>query len=127
MMREPAPGPIVVGVGVSVLVVDDHIVFAEALQARLSTEAEFTRMDAAYTAEQAYAAIVRDRPDVVLLDLMLGDEDSLGLVERAREVSPESVIVVLTGIEEVQAVATAMRLGVRAWVPKTTDVDQLVR
>jgi DNA-binding NarL/FixJ family response regulator len=113
--------------GISVLVVDDHALFADALQARLSREPDLTPVSVAYGADQMRAKLASARPAVVVLDLMLGDSNGLDLAEHIREVSPATKVVMLTGVQSVESVVTALARGARAWLPKTIDTDHLVR
>jgi DNA-binding NarL/FixJ family response regulator len=113
---------------IPVLVVDDHQVFADALRARLTREPDLGPVQVAYGATDARAKVARTRPAVVVLDLLLGDgENGLDIAESIRQTSPESKIIVLTAVESVSDVVTGLMRGVRAWLPKTVDVDQLVR
>jgi len=113
--------------GMSVLVVDDHAVFADALQAWLSRQPDVDRVAIAYHAREARAQVANIRPAVVILDVLLDDGNGLDLVEEIGRLSPESRIVMLTGVESVDAVVIAFSRGVRAWLPKTTDMPQLVQ
>jgi DNA-binding NarL/FixJ family response regulator len=112
---------------ISVLVVDDHTVLADALQDRLSGEPDLRPVLVAYGAAHAWAVLTQMRPDVVLLDLMLGDGSGLDLAEHVRQVSPGSKVIMLTGVESVGPVVSALASGARAWLPKTVDAEHLVR
>ena len=113
---------------ISVLVVDDHQLFADALRARLAREPDLGPVQVAYGAADARAMVARTRPAVVVLDLLLGEgENGLDIAESIRQSSPASKMIVLTAVESVSDVVTGLMRGVRAWLPKTVDVDQLVR
>jgi DNA-binding NarL/FixJ family response regulator len=112
----------------SVLVVDDHAIFADALQARLSREPDLGPVGVAYGAAEARAKVVRMRPAVLVLDLLLSDgESGLDVAEAIQETSPQTKIIILTAVESVGDVVTGLMHGVRAWLPKTVDVGHLVR
>jgi DNA-binding NarL/FixJ family response regulator len=113
--------------GISVLVVDDHAVFADALQARLRRERDLGLVTVAYNARDALQQASATRPAVVILDIVLSDRSGLDLVDEIRKGSPESNIVVLTAVESSEDVVTAVSRGARAWLPKTVDSDYLVR
>jgi DNA-binding NarL/FixJ family response regulator len=112
---------------ISVLVVDDHAVFADALQARLSREPDLGPVSVAYSAGQLRAELNRAQPAVVVLDLMLGDRSGLDLADEVARLSPDSRVVMLTAVASVEPVVTGLSRGVRAWLPKTIDTDHLVR
>jgi two-component system, NarL family, response regulator LiaR len=112
----------------SVLVVDDHAVFADALQARLSREPDLHPVRVAYAADEARAEVARTRPAVVVLDLLLGDDESgIDVAESIRQASPHTKIIILTAVESVNDVVAGLLRGVRAWLPKTVDAEHLVR
>ncbi|MFG2044900.1 response regulator [Dactylosporangium sp. NPDC048998] len=113
--------------GISVLVVDDHAVFADALQARLADEPDLGPVSVAYSAAQLRAHLTRSKPAVIVLDLMLADRTGLDLADDIRELSPTTRTVILTAMESVEPVFTGLARGVRAWVSKTIDTDRLVR
>src|SRR2546429_1192493 len=113
--------------GVSVLVVDDHVIFAEALQARLAQEPGRGAVRVAHTADDARTSIGRYRPAVVVLDLALGRDDGLEVARYARDTAPQSRVVMLTGMAGTGPVVAGVVAGVRAWLPKTVDADHLVR
>lgn len=128
-MMRAAPGARTLGTmsDISVLIVDDHAVFADALQARLAREADLGPVTVAYSATQLRAQIIRGRPDVVVLDLLLGDRNGLDLADDVRELSPATKIIMLTAVESVEPVVTGVARGIRAWLPKTVDVEYLIR
>jgi DNA-binding NarL/FixJ family response regulator len=103
-------------------------VFADALRARLAREPDLGPVQVAYGSADARVKVSRARPAVIVLDLLLGDgENGLDIAESFRQTSPESKIIVLTAVESVSDVVTGLMRGVRAWLPKTVDVDLLVR
>ena len=113
---------------ISVLVIDDYQVFADALQALLAREPNLGPVQVAYSAADAAAKIARTRPAVVLLDLMFGEgENGLVVAELIRQTSPQSRLIALTTVDSVSVVISGLMRGVRAWLPKTVDVEHLVR
>ena len=112
---------------ISVLVVDDHAIFADALQARLAQEPGLRPVRAAYSAAHARALIDRDPPQVLLLDLALGPDSGLDLAEYVHTTQPACRTVMLTGVESSAEAIAALRRGVRGWLPKTVAVEDLVR
>lgn len=129
MMRGRGRGGILrIVATISVLVVDDHQVFADALGARLARERDLGPVQVAYNTADARGKAARMRPAVVVLDLLLGEgETGLDVAESIRQLSPPSKMIVLTAVESVSDVITGLMRGVRAWLPKTIDVDHLVR
>lgn len=112
---------------ISVLVVDDHVLFADAIRARLGFENDLRPVTIAYNLEEATARLAALQPDVAVIDLRLGDDDGLELVRRARQLSQATRMVVLTAIESPQAALDAVLAGVRTWLPKSVSTRRLIR
>lgn len=112
---------------VRVLLVDDHPVFAHALAARIGSEPDLAVGPVAHTVGQALAELARGRATVIVLDLMLGSESGLAVLEHARTEYPDTKVIMLTAVDSVDAVVEAVRRGAGAWLPKSVDVAQLIR
>lgn len=111
---------------ISVLIVDDHEVFAEAVRALLSREPDLHPVWIARTVPEAQALLGRHRPAVVVLDLLLGDGSGLQVADHVREHSAGSRVLVLTGFTSPEPAVAALQRGVLGWLPKTVDSDRLV-
>jgi DNA-binding NarL/FixJ family response regulator len=110
---------------IRVLVVDDHPVLRAGLEAVLRAEPGFVCVGTAADGDGLAAMAGRHRPDVVVLDLVLGDEDGMELCAalRSEPRAPEVVIYTATtaaGLEEL-----AHDAGARAVVEKGADLDRL--
>jgi two-component system, NarL family, nitrate/nitrite response regulator NarL len=111
-----------------VLVVDDHTVLSQALADALSLHGLGNVRVAAphqLEPESLLALVDSDRPDVVLLDLFLGQGNvSLPLIPRLRATG--SVIVVLTASEDRSVWAQALEAGAAGVLPKSAPFDVVV-
>jgi DNA-binding NarL/FixJ family response regulator len=112
---------------ISVLIVDDHALFADALEARLSQEPDLKPIAVAYGAREALVKVSAMRPAVVILDVVLADGRGFDLVGEVRSTSPKSQVVMLTGVDSTESTVAALSRGARAWLPKTVNMDHLVR
>jgi two-component system NarL family response regulator len=115
---------------ISLLVVDDHALFAEALQARLSREPGLRPIRVAFTAQGARACLAAHRSQVALLDVARGDDNGIELAAYFAESAPGTRVVMLTAAEtagSVEDVVAVLRCGAVGWLPKTVEVDHLVR
>jgi DNA-binding NarL/FixJ family response regulator len=110
-----------------VLLVDDHALFAEALGARLSREPDLVILPVAHDVRRALALVATERPHVVVLDMMLGAESGLEVLDKVRERYPEIRVVVLTAITDVESIVQAIRRGAVGWLPKTEGADLVAR
>jgi DNA-binding NarL/FixJ family response regulator len=112
---------------ISVLVGDDHALFADAVQARLAKEHDLGPITVAYSSHDVVAKASAGQPAVIVLDVALADASGLDLIEEIREVSPASRVIMLTATAAPADVVTALTRGARAWLPKTIGSDRLVR
>jgi DNA-binding NarL/FixJ family response regulator len=110
----------------TLVIVDDHPLFAEALAARLSSEPGLEVPIVAQQVDDAVALIARERPTVTLLDHMLGQHSGLGVLRAVRLNDPDAKVIMLSARSDVEQVVRAMRLGARAWVSKSGDVRRLI-
>ncbi|HEY7620574.1 MAG TPA: response regulator transcription factor [Solirubrobacteraceae bacterium] len=110
---------------IRVLVVDDHPVLRAGLEAVLRAEPGFVCVGTAGDGHELLAGLRRTRPDVVLLDWRLGDEDGVALCRALRAEPAPPEVVLYTATAEEGLAAEASDAGAFAVVEKTADIDQL--
>ena len=104
----------------------DHRTFAEVVGMGLSESGPPFEVHLAFTPEQA-TALLRSRPvDLVLLGYPLGSNTSSELLTAIHSVGSNAAVIILSGLDDVDAVVQALSLGARAWVPKEVNIDQLL-
>ena len=108
---------------IRVLVVDDHPVLRAGLEAVLRTEPGFVCVGTAGDGHELLAALRHTRPDVVLLDWRLGDEDGVALCRtlRAETAPPEAVLYTATADSGLEAQARRGR-RIRRGEKKPTSI-----
>jgi DNA-binding NtrC family response regulator len=107
----------------SILIVDDEETHARALARFLERRRYATTV--AVSAGQARTALAKSRPDLVLLDQRLGEEDGIVLLREAHAADPELPVVVMTAYGSVETAVAAMKAGARDYVQKPIDLEQL--
>jgi two-component system KDP operon response regulator KdpE len=108
--------------GVRVLVVDDERSIRRFLRASLGSQ--FAIFEAT-TGEEALAAVVNDRPDVVILDLGLPDMDGVEVTRRLREWTQIPIIIVSVREQEKDKIA-ALDAGADDYLTKPFGVGELM-
>jgi DNA-binding NarL/FixJ family response regulator len=104
---------------ISVVLVDDHPLMLAGLEQLLSGEPDFDIRATCGSVEEGWRALETHRPDVVVLDLKLGDGDGLDILRRLEPHSAPKVIV-LTAVQDEDVWLTAARLGAKGIVLKAT-------
>lgn len=108
----------------SVVIVDDHALLAEVMAAALRTQDY--EVHVVHPSPEMVTDIERCRPDVVLLDLELGDDLPSG-VDVAASLSDVGVrTVMLTGVQDPVLLGRSLRAGAAGVVPKTVDFESLM-
>ena len=110
---------------IRVLVVDDHPVLRAGLEAVLRTEPGFVCVGTAADGHELRAAMGQTRPDVVLLDWRLGDEDGLALCRTLRGGPAPPEVVLYTATADPGLDGQAQAAGAHAVVEKSADIDDL--
>lgn len=112
--------------GISVLIADDHAVVLKGLTAFFETAADLHVAATASTAAEAVSAAGSVRPDVVLLDLLLPDQDAVTTVNQIRKASPKSRIIILTSHEGNEYISDVLEAGALSYILKDINPDDLI-
>jgi two-component system nitrogen regulation response regulator GlnG len=107
----------------TLLVVDDEPSILHFFR-RAFHEPEVTVLTAASAAE-GLEKVKRERPDVVILDINLGDESGLETFQRIHEIDPKIPVIFITGHGTTATAIEAMRLGAFDYILKPLELDHL--
>lgn len=110
---------------IKALLVDDDELLRTAFRQVLQSEDCFLVTEAGDGAS-ALRTFKTDRPDVVLLDLKLPDQDGLETMREMRAVDPRPRFVILTGHGEISIVVEAMKSGAHDFIAKPVEARKLV-
>jgi len=112
---------------VSVIIVDDQRLFAEALEAILSTDGRISVVGRAENGRTALQLAHEHEPDVVLMDIAMPVMDGIEATKAIREEIPGTRVVVLTGSAANLDISRARSAGASAYVTKDQIAGDLVR
>jgi signal transduction histidine kinase len=117
----------VTGTRPRLLIVDDEVNVVQILE-DLFDEHPYD-VDSVNTGEDAIARLEQGSYDLLLTDINLPGIDGLGVVEKAKEVDPEIVVILITGYASTHTAIKALRKGAHDYITKPFDlweVDQIV-
>lgn len=106
-----------------VMLVDDEKEFVHTLSERLQMRDIGTTT--VYDGEQALAAIEKDEPEVMVLDLRMPGIDGIEVLRRVKQARPHVEVIVLTGHGSAEDEALARELGAFAYIEKPVSIQKL--
>lgn len=112
---------------VSIMIVDDHVVIRSGLRMLIEHDQRMQVVAQAGNRTEALERAMSARPDVIILDLLLGDDDGLSFLPELCQASPESRVLVLTGVQNPDSHRRAIRRGAMGIVLKEHAADQLLK
>lgn len=111
---------------IRVLIVDDHAMFAESVARLVQTASDIEVVGIAATSAEALRLTQELRPDVAVVDYQLPDADGTTTAEELRAASPETMIVLLTGMPDAGVVAAAVQAGCSGFLTKDNASSDLI-
>ena len=112
---------------ITIMIVDDHVVIRSGLRMLIEHDQRMQVVAQAGNRVEALERAASERPDVIILDLVLGDEDGLSFLPELCEASRSSRVLVLTGLQNPDAHRRAIRRGAMGIVLKEHAADQLLK
>ncbi len=109
---------------INVLVVDDEAVLAEMVAMALRYEG--WTIATAGDGSSAVAAARAQRPDVVVLDVMLPDMSGLDVLRKLREENPQLPVLLLTAKDAVEDRIAGLTAGGDDYVTKPFSIEEVV-
>ena len=103
----------------SVLIIDDEEDMRNLLASLLG---DAHQCQTASSAEEALTALSRDTFDLVISDINMGGMSGLQLVPRVHSISPDTVMVMISGNHEIESAIEALRVGAFDYITKPFDL-----
>jgi DNA-binding NarL/FixJ family response regulator len=107
----------------SVVLVDDHELFRSGVRAELEGLAEI-RAEAG-TVEEAVAAVLREKPEVVLLDVHMPGGGGVEVIRQVAHERPSQRFLALSVSDAAEDVIAVIRAGARGYVTKSISGEEL--
>lgn len=107
-----------------VLIVDDEVDFAEALQARM--EARDIKVDVVFDGESALESVKAANYDAVVLDLAMPGMSGMETLSQLLEINANLQIIMLTGYGSIEQGVQAVKAGAVDFLEKPAEIEKLV-
>ena len=109
----------------TILIVDDHPMFRRGLASLIESEPDLAVCGQAGNSTAALQAVQQSQPDLVIVDLALGESDGLDLVKEMKRRHPGIPTLVLSMHDEAVYAERSLRAGARGYVTKQ-QLDETV-
>jgi DNA-binding NarL/FixJ family response regulator len=109
------------------MIVDDHAVIRSGLRMLIEQDSTMTVVAMAGTPGETLLLAEAEKPDIIVLDLMLGEEDGLEFLPDLCRRCPDSRVLVLTGVQTPESHRQAIRRGAMGIVLKQQAADLLLK
>ena len=104
------------------LIVDDEPLILEVLTEHFKTEYD---VDTALNGADALGAVLRARPDAVMLDINMPRMNGVEVLKDIKQIDDSIAVIMVTANEQVAMAAEALRNGAFGYVPKPFDFRYL--
>jgi DNA-binding NtrC family response regulator len=108
-----------------ILLVDDDESLVDML-ARLMKREGFKTVSA-NDGDGALRIVSSDKPDLMLLDIKMGEMDGMEVLRQAKELDPELSIIILTGYHDTHGAVSAIKAGAYDYFSKPFESNELIR
>ena len=112
---------------IKVMIVDDHELIREGLSKIIDMEDD---IDIVYKAKSGIEAleVIKDiKPDVILLDINMGELNGIETLKKIKASGSKTKIIMLTVYDDVEYISQSVNLGANGYVLKDSDSDTLIK
>lgn len=111
----------------NVLLVDDHAIVTDGLQALLANENEFTIKGVARNGKMALDMLNVLKVDIVLMDIDMPEMDGVQSTQLIKSIMPDKKVLMLTMHHEKAMIKTMMDIGADGYLLKNSTKDELMK
>lgn len=106
----------------SILIVDDEQSMREFLEILLNREGY--KVSLAANGKEAFDLLGKEKYDLLITDIKMSDINGIDVLKRAKAISPESVVVMISAFATAETAVEAMREGAYDYIPKPFKVRE---
>ncbi|WP_420385367.1 response regulator [Roseivirga sp.] len=109
-----------------IVLVDDHSILLDGLKKLIEEDDMLEVVAASDNLPDAIRTIDKHKPDLVITDYNLGEDDGLSLVQKVKRILPETKFIVLSMHDESHLVKEILKEGVNGYVLKKDTKEELL-
>jgi two-component system nitrogen regulation response regulator NtrX len=106
----------------TILIVDDEPAARYGIRRALEGRYRVVEADSAKSAREAMA---KEKPDLILLDLVMPGEDGISFLQRMRESGDETPLVIVSALDTAKTAVEALQKGASDYIVKGFDIEEL--
>ena len=112
---------------ITILIADDHQLIRETWTYMLNNDPRFMVVGVAATGEQAIELAKESRPDIVLMDINMGDMSGFEATRQVKKISPGSKIIGVSMHSMPVCAKKMMKMGASGYVTKNSGKEEFFR
>jgi DNA-binding NarL/FixJ family response regulator len=111
---------------IRIFIADDHYMVVEGIRSMLLQEKRIEWIGHAMTAASCMAFLLRQQPDVLLLDINLPDKSGIDLCKEIKGKYPEIFVIGLSSFNQQSYIQKMMQNGASGYVLKNATRDEII-
>jgi len=111
---------------IRILLVDDHKIIRDGVQAMLSQSPDFTIVGSVNSGEEAINAVRENPPDIIVMDIIMGGMTGIEATRWIKEFNPTIKVLILSMEMSKDYISAAINSGAESYLPKDVSGDQLM-
>ena len=112
---------------IKIIIADDNLEFVKTFENCLNNEEDMEVIDIAKDGNEAYEKIVNQKPDVVLLDVIMPNLDGIGVLEKLNADGFMPTCIMLSAVGQDIITKKALNLGAEYYIVKPFEIDLLIK
>ncbi len=112
---------------INIMIVDDHSMIRKRIRQIISEETDMEVCCEAAGGIETIELLEKQKPDIIVLDLNMPDQNGLETLSKIRTFHPEMPVLMLTALSEGMYSVKAMKAGASGFIPKESAREELVK
>ena len=112
---------------IRILLVDDHQLIRDGVKSMLDNTMDIQVIGSVQSGEDSINAARENRPDVILMDIMMGGMTGIEATRWIKDTDPTIKVILLTMENDKDHIATGIKAGANGYLLKNVDKETLLK